>query len=137
MDGRLPVAGSLSLRLCHASDVAGGGAHNGVGDLVDRRFPSSRDRSPVDRGAWPAGVGTLILGTPAQDDVAGEQALVLPALSLGHQRIHLGRRRHIVVQRGRQCGLSESCLTSLPGRLFVEDPQTLLIVTDPIRARGL
>ena len=108
-------------RPCDALRVAGGGTHDGVGDLVDRRLPSARDgstrrrrclagpasgRCPRDAGSgrrcWRTGSRTPgAVGRPPADP---------PASTV----------RHVVVERGRQRRLRRELRHEPPGRLRVE-----------------
>ncbi len=102
--------------------------------------PDAR-RGSVDGLARPlAGVRLASLGTTAQHDVAGEQALVLAPLALCDEGVDR-RCRAIVRRRWHGCRLGvERGLPEVARRLLIQHSQAVLIVAHPVRGgcrRGL
>ena len=115
---------------------SGRGSDNRIGDFVYRR---ARGVCPCRRSRLrraPTNVRPLVLRTPAQNDVAGKQALVFTPLSIGRDRI-LRRRRLRVVVRHRLDVRRRRGRLRISHRLRFEQPQSVLIVTNAVGARSL
>ena len=73
-------------------------AERGVSDLVNGGCPSCGGHAALHRRLGPASIRSLRLRSPAQDDVAGKEALVLAAAPLRCDRIRRRRRGRLAVR---------------------------------------
>ena len=71
--------------------------HNRIGDLVHRRARAICPCRRIGLRRVPTNVRALVLRPPAQNDVAGKEALVLAPLSICRDRILRRRRLRVVV----------------------------------------
>ena len=96
-DGVGACCGNWAAELDVRPAVRRRGSDNGIGDFVYRRARAICPCRRIGLRRVPTNVWPLVLRTPAQNDVAGKEALVFTPLSIGRDRILRRRRLRVVV----------------------------------------